>query len=32
VREFHGVPIMDTAGLSLKAAELLVDARKTRVI
>ncbi len=27
VREFYGVPIMDTGGVALKAAEFLVDAR-----
>ena len=32
VREFHGVPIMDTAGLALKAAEMVVDARRVGVL
>jgi allantoin racemase len=32
VRQFHGVPIMDTSGIALKAAEMLMEARRTRVI
>jgi Asp/Glu/hydantoin racemase len=32
VRQFHGVPIMDTGGLSLKTAEFLVDARASGVL
>jgi Asp/Glu/hydantoin racemase len=31
VRSFHGVPVMDTAGVALKAAEMLVDARRAGV-
>jgi allantoin racemase len=32
VRSFHGVPVMDTGGLALKAAEWLVDARQAGVL
>lgn len=32
VKELHGVPIMDVAGVSLKAAEFLVDARRAGVL
>lgn len=32
VRDFHGIPIMDTGGVSLKMAEMLVDARKAGLV
>lgn len=32
VKEFHGVPILDTGGISLKAAEFLVDARNAGLV
>ena len=32
VREFHGVPILDTGGIALKAAEFLVDARNAGLV
>jgi allantoin racemase len=31
-RTFHGVPVMDTGGLALKAGEWLVDARRSGVL
>lgn len=32
VKEFHGIPIMDTGGIALKAAEFLVDARNAGLV
>ena len=32
VKAFHGVPVMDTAGVTLKAAEFLVDARRAGLV
>jgi allantoin racemase len=32
VKSFHGVPVMDTGGIALKAAEFLVESRKAGLV